>query len=115
MTDSLTDFLDKRSVASVLEQIGSLLELKGENAFRVRAFRTAARAVRSLTADLGSSIADGTLARTRGIGPVTLGVITELTATGRSTFAEELRGEVPPGLVEILEGSCVSVARALPG
>ena len=40
--------MDKKAVAQVLEQIASFLELKGENPFRVRAFRTAARAVGAL-------------------------------------------------------------------
>ncbi len=108
---SLGEFLDRRAVVSVLEQIGALLELKAENAFRVRAFRTAARAVAALTNDLRPSLADGTLAATRGIGPVTLGVVTELVTSGRSTLAEKLREEVPAGLVEMVEGSGLSVAR----
>ena len=47
MTDAIRSFMDKKAVAQVLEQIAAFLELKGENPFRIRAFRTAARAVGS--------------------------------------------------------------------
>jgi DNA polymerase/3'-5' exonuclease PolX len=43
MTDAVRSFMDKKAVAQVLEQIAAFLELKGENPFRIRAFRTAAR------------------------------------------------------------------------
>ena len=42
MTDAVRSFMDKKAVAQVLEQIAAFLELKGENPFRIRAFRTAA-------------------------------------------------------------------------
>ncbi len=111
MTDSLVDFLDRKAIANVLEQIAGLLELKGENAFRVRAFRTAARAVATLGVDLAPALAGGSLARTRGIGPVTLAIITELAGSGRSAMLEQLRAEIPAGLVEIFEGSGLSITK----
>ena len=43
--ESVKDYMDKKAVAQVLEQIAAFLELKSENPFRIRAFRTAARAV----------------------------------------------------------------------
>lgn len=109
--DSLTDFLDKKAIASVLRQIAGLLELRGENAFRVRAFETAARALGTFTGDLRQAIADGSLARIRGIGPVTLGIVTELAETGRASMLEQLRADVPAGLVEMVEGSGLGVAK----
>ena len=45
--ETLKDFMDKKAVAEVLDQIAAFLELKGENPFRIRAFRTAARAIGS--------------------------------------------------------------------
>ena len=42
--ETLKDFMDKKAVGDVLEQMAAFLELKGENPFRIRAFRTAARA-----------------------------------------------------------------------
>ncbi|MEO8227602.1 MAG: PHP domain-containing protein, partial [Gemmatimonadota bacterium] len=111
INDSLTDFLDRKAIASVLRQIAGLLELRGENAFRVRAFETAARTMGTFTGDLRQAIADGSLARIRGIGPVTLGIVTELAETGRASMLEQLRADVPAGLVEMVEGSGLGVAK----
>ncbi len=103
--------MDKKAVARVLEQIASFLELKGENPFRVRAFTTAARAVSGLPGDLESALADGSLEATKGIGPATLQIVTEVVTTGRSSTLEELREQVPPGLVEMLQISGLGVAK----
>ena len=111
MTESLVDFMDKKAVAHVLEQIASFLELKGENPFRIRAFRAAARSVATLSADLRTALDDGTLAATKGIGPATLQIIGELVRTGRASMLEELREQVPPGLIEMLSVSGLSVAK----
>ncbi|HWA16754.1 MAG TPA: DNA polymerase/3'-5' exonuclease PolX [Gemmatimonadales bacterium] len=103
--------MDKKAVALVLDQIAAFLELKGENPFRVRAFRTAARAVTNLTVDLTEAMADGSLANTKGIGPGTLSIVQELVTMGRATVLEELREQVPPGLVEMLQISGLGVAK----
>lgn len=103
--------MDKKAVAAVFEQIASFLELKGENPFRVRAFRTAARAVASLPGELPDALADGSLAGTRGVGPATLQIVQELVATGRASLLEELREQVPPGLVEMMQIGGLGVAK----
>lgn len=103
--------MDKKAVAGVLDQIASFLELKAENPFRVRAFRTAARAVASLPGELAEALADGSLAGTRGVGPATLQIVQELVTTGRSSLLEELREQVPPGLVEMLQIGGLGVAK----
>lgn len=103
--------MDKKAVALVLEQIASLMELKGENTFRVRAFRTAARAVAALPGELTDALADGTLADTKGVGPATLQIVHELVAGGHSSALEELREQVPPGLVDMLQISGLGVAK----
>ncbi len=103
--------MDKRAVAQALEQIAEFMELQGENTFRVRAFRTAAKAVGSLGGELPEALADGTLAATKGVGPATLQIVQELVSTGRASTLEELRGQVPPGLVEMLQISGLGVAK----
>lgn len=103
--------MDRTAVAEVLEQIASFLELKGENQFRVRAFRTAAKAVSALHGEVAAALADGTLAGTKGVGPATLQIIHELVQEGRSSLLEELREQVPPGLVEMLGISGLGVAK----
>ncbi|HEX6534641.1 MAG TPA: DNA polymerase/3'-5' exonuclease PolX [Gemmatimonadaceae bacterium] len=95
--------MDPRTVAHVLTQIGDLLELHGENRFKTAAYRNAARAVIGLdTDDLRGMVRAGALAGLRGIGPATLGVITELVETGESAYFEQLREDTPEGLLEML-------------
>lgn len=103
--------MDKPSVAATLEQIAAYLELQGENPFRVRAFRTAAKTVEGFPGELAAAIADGSLAQAKGIGPAILQVVTELVEGGRSELFESLREEVPPGLVEMLAISGLGVAK----
>jgi DNA polymerase (family 10) len=103
--------MDKKAAAQVLDQIASFLELRGENPFRIRAFRAAARAVGSLPGELQVALEDGSLAGTKGIGPATLQIITELATTGRASLLEELREQIPAGLVEMLAISGLGIAR----
>ena len=103
--------MDKKAVAQVLEQIASFLELKNENAFRVRAFRTAARAVSGFPGDLREGLESGALAATKGVGPATLQIVSEIMTTGRASVLEDLREQIPPGLVEMLSISGLGVAK----
>jgi DNA polymerase (family 10) len=109
--ESVKDYMDKKAVAQVLEQIAAFLELKSENPFRIRAFRTAARAITASSGDLRESIEDGSLASVKGVGPATLQIVTELVRTGKASMLEELREKIPPGLVEMLELSGLGVAK----
>lgn len=101
MTPPARPVMDRRGASRALEQIASLLEFKGENAFRVRAFRAAGRALAAIPKDLQTALADGTVAATRGIGPATLQIIEELARGGHARMLDALRKEVPPGLVEM--------------
>ncbi len=95
--------MNKTEIASVLTEIGLLLELKGENPFKTRAYQTGARIVESLgEGELKERIAAGTLQEVKGIGEALAQKITELHTTGRLEFFEKLKASVPPGLVEIL-------------
>jgi DNA polymerase (family 10) len=109
--DALKELMDRKAVADVLEQIASFLELRGENPFRIRAFRTASRAVAGFPGDLRQGIEDGSLAASKGVGPATLQIVTELVATGRASMLEELREQIPPGLVEMLAIAGLGVAK----
>jgi DNA polymerase (family X) len=109
--ESVKDYIDKKAVAQVLEQIAAFLELKNENPFRIRAFRTAARAITGFPGELRQSLEDGSLASAKGVGPATLQIVAELVTTGRASMLEELREQIPPGLVEMLEISGLGVAK----
>lgn len=107
----LQGVMDKKAVAQVLEQIAAFLELKNENPFRVRAFRTAARAVSGFPGDMREGLENGALAATKGVGPATLQIVSEIVTTGRASLLEELREQIPPGLVEMLAISGLGVAK----
>ncbi|MGQ0703445.1 MAG: helix-hairpin-helix domain-containing protein [Gemmatimonadales bacterium] len=102
---------DRLAVAQVLEQIADFLEFKEENPFRVRAFRTAAKAIMELPGSLAEALADGSLAAVRGIGPATLAITKEFLDTGRSRMLEELRREIPPGVLELLSVPGLGITR----
>src|SRR5690606_14883476 len=102
---------DRKAVARVLDQIAAFLELKGENPFRVRAFRSASRAVAGLPGGIETALRDGTLASAKGIGPATLQIIQELADSGQASLLTELRTQVPAGLVEMLDISGLGVSK----
>lgn len=95
--------MDPRTVAHVLEQIGDLLELHGENRFKTAAYRNAARAMSGLQVDdIRPLVRSGEIATMKGIGPATLAVIQEMAETGDSSYYEQLSEDTPEGLVEML-------------
>ncbi|MFZ5626489.1 MAG: helix-hairpin-helix domain-containing protein, partial [Bacillota bacterium] len=94
--------MDKKQVAHILEEIGKLLELKGENPFKARAFYSGARIVETLTEDLNQLVDSGQLEEIKGIGKSLAEQIRELVVEGRSSAYEELRDEFPPGVLEML-------------
>src|SRR5436309_2058068 len=95
--------MDKDQVAVILNEIAVLLELKGENPFKSRAYVNAARALESLSEPLDKLVSENRLADVKGIGEALLKKITELVTTGRLAYYEELKAATPPGLVAMLE------------
>lgn len=96
--------MTKNEIADVLTEIGTLLELKGENPFKVRAYQTGARALEAIEeADLARLIAADELQSVKGIGEALAQKITELHRTGKLGFFEKLQASVEPGLVELLQ------------
>ena len=95
--------MEKDQVARVLAEIAVLLELKGENPFKSRAYVNAARALESLSEPLDKIIAENRLADIPGIGEALRKKITELVATGKLGYYEELKAATPPGLVAMLD------------
>jgi DNA polymerase (family 10) len=94
--------LDRNAIALALAEIATLLEVQGENRFRARAFRGAARALEQSDAELDALLRERRLEQVTGIGPATASVIRELATTGRSSYLQELRAETPPGLIALL-------------
>jgi DNA polymerase (family 10) len=94
--------MDKQEVAAILDEIGTLLELQGENPFRCLAYSKAARALDQLEADLAEVVAAGTLGEVPGIGETLKDKITLLVTTGSLPFYDDLKKKTPPGLVAML-------------
>jgi len=103
--------MDRLAAVHVLEQIAAHLELRGDGEFRVRAFRNAAHAIEDFTGDFDEAARTGALGDLKGVGPATLEVVRECLATGRSSTLEQLKGEVPPGLVEMMRISGLGVTK----
>src|SRR5205823_1654677 len=94
--------MDKTEVANVLDEIGTLLELQGENAFRCNAYHNAARAIQQLEHNLAEVVDQGRLTDIPGIGETLRDKITTLVKTGKLPFYDDLRKKTPPGLVQML-------------
>ncbi len=94
--------MDRNAIALVLEEIGSLLDLSGENKFKARAFSSAARAIEKSDRDPVELARTGGLEGLTGVGPVTAKVIRELIETGRSAYYDDLRARTPAGLKALL-------------
>ena len=93
--------MDKRQVSQILEEIGLLLELKGESPFKSNAYYNAARTISGLTEDLTELVASGRIREIKGIGQALNEKLAELVGTGRLVYYEELKQSVPPGLIEM--------------
>lgn len=99
--------MDKSKVAEILVEIGLLLELKGENPFKTRAYGNAARAIENLTEPLDKLVAEDKLIEVKGIGDAIGKKVKELVETGQLKYYQELKASIPAGLSEMLEISGV--------
>ncbi len=95
--------MDKDRVAEILIEIGVLLELKGENPFKTRAYANAARTLEQLGESLEKVIAEDRLGEIKGIGSALQQKITELATTGRLAYYEELKASLPEGLMKMMD------------
>ena len=95
--------MTKDEIAGILENIARLLELKGENPFKIRAYANAARALETLGDDLPKMIAEDRLREVEGIGKAIAEKITTLVQTGRLEYYEELRDAFPPEISLLFE------------
>lgn len=95
--------MEKAEIVAVLENIAQLLELKGENPFKIRAYQNGARALETLDTDLGTVIGAGELGKVDGIGKALADKITTLHEEGSLRFYDDLLASVPDGLIEMLE------------
>jgi DNA polymerase (family X) len=92
--------MNKKEIIKLLEKIAVYMELKGDNAFKISAFRKAAGALENDERSLSEIESFTSLA---GIGKGTSAVIEEYIQDGQSTVLDELKKEVPEGLIPLLD------------
>ncbi len=97
--------MDKHDIAHILEEIGLLLEIKGENVFKIRAYHTAARSLENLDENLETIIREERLQEVEGIGKKIAEKIEILISTGHLPYYEELKKSLPAGLLELMSVS----------
>ncbi len=96
--------VDNQEIAAQFERIAELLEIQGENPFRVRAYRNAARTIQNLPRNLASMVAAGErLEELPTIGKDLAAKIREFVTTGSLRKLRELERAVPPGVRELLK------------
>ncbi len=87
----------------MLESIAQMLELKGENVFKIRAYQNAARALETFSGNLAQAVGEGKMGEVPGVGKAIAEKITELVLTGNLCYFNILKAEFPPGIFEMTE------------
>jgi DNA polymerase (family 10) len=96
--------MENKSIADILTEIADILDIQGENPFRVRSYRNAARTIADMSQSVQALVQAGEqLDEIPGIGKSLAEKIEEIVTTGRSRFLQELQGKVPAGLTELLK------------
>jgi DNA polymerase (family X) len=93
--------MTKSQIAEVLQEIATLLELKDENPFKIRAYVNAARALETFGGNLSDLQDEEALAKIPGIGKAIAAKVKELAATGSLKYLEELRAGFPAAILEL--------------
>src|SRR3954465_11288107 len=93
--------MDKATIADMLEKIATLLELKGENPFKIRAYTNAARSLETWGGSIADLANEETLEKIPGIGKAIAAKVKELAETGSLKFFDELRAEFPGAILEL--------------
>ena len=95
--------MEKIEIIEILDLIGTMLEIKGENPFKVRAYFSGSRILQTMEEDLGSVIKEGRLGDVPGIGKALTEKIETLFKTGELEFFDKLKDSVPGGLLDLIE------------
>ncbi len=94
---------NNRILARMFERVGDALEIKGENQFKILAYRKVARVLKDLPKDVSEYQMEGTLSQIPGVGEAIAKKIEEYLATGKMSKYEEEVASLPAGLFEILD------------
>lgn len=89
-------------ISMILQHISDLLEVRGENPFKINAYRGAAKTIESLATEIEEIYRAGKLESVKGIGKGIASKIKEIITTGKSSYLEELSRSTPTGLLQIM-------------
>ncbi|HXG21708.1 MAG TPA: DNA polymerase/3'-5' exonuclease PolX [Methylomirabilota bacterium] len=90
-------------IAAIFDEIADLLEIEGDNPFRIRAYRNAARTLRDVGREVSSMLEQGEdLTALPGIGADLAAKMQEIVETGTTPLLGKLRKKIPPALTELL-------------
>src|SRR5918911_1034507 len=93
--------MTKAQIADALQEIATLLELKDENPFKIRAYANAARSIETFGGNIPDLQDEEALAKIPGIGKAIAAKISQLAATGSLKYLEELRAEFPTAILKL--------------
>ena len=95
--------MENEKIARYFEEIADILDIQGENPFRIRSYRNAARTISDLSENAASLVREGEdLTRRPGIGSSIAEKIKEIVTTGKLKFLDDLKKQLPPSLPELL-------------
>ena len=109
--------VSRDDLAAVLDEIALLLEIKGENPFKTRAYRNGAETVRNFQGEIVAMAAANNLDGIKGLGKALQEKLHELATTGKLEFHQNLRAEFPEGLFDLfgIQGLAVDInSHAIP-
>lgn len=92
---------NNKEVSKILDELAKLLEIKGENKFKVRAYQNISRKITTLNEDIAKLVEEGRLQEVQGIGEGIASEINEIFKIGFSPTLEELKTELPAGVLEM--------------
>lgn len=95
--------MNKSDITNTLDEFGTLLEIKGENPFKSRAFYNASRILATIPDDINRLVEEQEIQNIKGIGKSIASIIEELVSTGKSIEFENLKNEFPTGVFEMLK------------
>jgi DNA polymerase (family 10) len=94
--------MKNKEIAAVFSSLADILEIRGEDQFRINAFRRVSRIIDDLSTDVADLVESGEVLKVSGIGKGTAGAIEEYLETGKIKRYEDARKTVPKGLLELL-------------
>ncbi|GKX29851.1 DNA polymerase/3'-5' exonuclease PolX [Vallitalea longa] len=94
--------MNKSEVIKILNEIGLLLEIKGENFFKSKAYYDAAKKLEVIQDDIDTLVQENRLSSIKGFGKALTSKITELVTTGELQYYNRLKESIPQGLIKML-------------